>query len=91
MHIKHFKRVPLADLDLVMPERTTFVPPVVVVQLVVTLVLALLAVVGALFQVRVLKREKGTVCYSMVGDGAVPLHWCWRCWWWLARCSRCGG
>lgn len=42
----------IADLDLVLPEKTVFVPPTVLLQLAATVVLGLVALVGALTQVR---------------------------------------
>ena len=32
IHIKHFKKIPLADLEMVMPEKHIYVPPSVLLQ-----------------------------------------------------------
>ena len=44
--------VPPTDLELVLPEKRVFVPPTVLLQLAITLVLGLVAVWGALKQVQ---------------------------------------
>ena len=51
MHIKQFKSIPLADLELVLPEKKIFVPPTVLLQLAVTAVLGTVAVLSTLRQV----------------------------------------
>lgn len=48
IHIKQFVDIPLADLEMVMPEKKIFVPPSVFVNLAVTALMGLLAVVSVL-------------------------------------------
>lgn len=45
------RSIPLADLELVLPEKAVLVPPTVLLELAVSLVVALVAVLGTLRQV----------------------------------------
>lgn len=50
IHIKQFTGIPLADLEMVMPEKKVFVPPSVFVQLVVAAVVALVGLLATFLQ-----------------------------------------
>ncbi|GAB4813285.1 hypothetical protein N2152v2_000331 [Parachlorella kessleri] len=76
IYLKHFQSIPLADLELVLPEKTVFVPPTTLLQLVVTAILGLVAVwtaftqaseaTGSLHVVAFRDKMSMTVIYSAV-------------------------
>ena len=49
--IKSFSDVPMADVEMIFPEKKVFIKPFVLIQLVVTVVLAIITVVTTLLQV----------------------------------------
>ena len=50
--VKSFTDVPMADVEMIFPEKKVFIKPFVLIQLVVTVVLAAITVFSTLFQVR---------------------------------------
>lgn len=52
--MKSFSNIPLADLEMVFPEKKVYIKPFVLIQLVVTVVLALITVFSTLWQVSAL-------------------------------------
>ncbi|KAL6782286.1 CGL64A [Auxenochlorella protothecoides x Auxenochlorella symbiontica] len=59
--IRHFSQIPLADLEMVIPDKTVFVPPMVFVQLMVT---AITGLVTALSMLAGSDKLTGAVAYS---------------------------
>lgn len=49
IHLKRFSAIPLADLEMVMPEKKVFVPPSVLLQLAAAVVVAVAGLVATLF------------------------------------------
>lgn len=49
--IKSFSDVPMADVEMIFPEKKVFIKPFILIQLVVTVVLALITIVTTLVQV----------------------------------------
>ena len=62
IHLKRFQSIPLADLELVLPEKTVFVPPTTLLQLIVTAILGLVAVWTAFTQVS----DWGLACFAYI-------------------------
>lgn len=49
--VKSFSDIPMADVEMIFPEKTVYIKPFVMIQLVVTVVLAIITVVSSLVQV----------------------------------------
>ena len=49
--IKSFSDIPMADVEMIFPEKTVYIKPFVLIQLVVTVVLAIITIVTSLVQV----------------------------------------
>ena len=49
--VKSFSDVPMADVEMIFPEKAVFIKPFVLIQLIVTVVLAVITVVTTLIQV----------------------------------------
>lgn len=49
--IKSFSDIPMADVEMIFPEKKVFIKPFVLIQLIVTVVLAVITVVSTLIQV----------------------------------------
>ena len=51
MVVKSFHDVPMADMEMIFPEKKVFIKPVVLIQLLVTVVLALITIITTISQV----------------------------------------
>ena len=49
--VKSFSNIPLADLEMIFPEKKVYIKPFVLIQLIVTIVLAFITVFSTLWQV----------------------------------------
>lgn len=49
IHIKHFEGIPIADTELIFPEKTIFLKPITIIQLAVTLITGLVAAFATLW------------------------------------------
>lgn len=52
--VKSFSNIPLADLEMIFPEKKVYIKPFVLIQLIVTVVLAAITVFTTLWQVAIL-------------------------------------
>lgn len=52
IHVKRFDDIPMADTEMIFPDKRVYVKPIVLIQLLVTLVLGLVAAVTTFFSVR---------------------------------------
>ena len=50
--VKSFCDIPMADLEMIFPEKKVYIKPFILIQLVVTIALAIFTIVSTLFQVR---------------------------------------
>lgn len=51
IHVKRFDDIPMADTEMIFPDKRVYVKPIVLIQLLVTLVLGLVAAVTTFFSV----------------------------------------
>ena len=52
IHVKRFDDIPMADTEMIFPDKRVYVKPIVLIQLLVTIVLGLVAAVTTFFSVR---------------------------------------
>ena len=70
--MKSFSNIPLADLEMIFPEKKVYIKPFVLVQLIVTIVLAFITMFSTLWQVGSITAPTGAT-----GPAAsLPDHYC---------------
>jgi Protein of unknown function (DUF3754) len=61
IHIKRFEEIPIADTELIFPDKTIFLKPLTILQLAVTLIGGLVAALATLWGVRAMSHPDASL------------------------------